>query len=227
VTAAGLALTGALALACFTKLHGVLFLGTSRDVTAVDPGEERGLVAPQMVLAGACLAIGLLPFLVIPTAVRVAAGVLHGAGTTHDVAAVSAAAGEISLAALALLVLGAAVWGLRAAVGSRAMVRAGVTWGCGYPVATSRMQHTASSYASSLLAVFGPLSGSSQVSGPMTLEVHVADPVLDRIAQPAWGRFRETALRLRRIQTGRIFWYLVYVIAALLGLLLYLWLAAR
>jgi hypothetical protein len=60
----------------------------------------------------------------------------------------------------------------------------------------------------------------------MTLQVHVADPVLDRIARPTWGRLREAALKLRRIQTGRIVWYLVYVISALLGLLLYLWLAA-
>lgn len=226
VAAAGLALTGALALACFTKVHGVLFLGSSRGITALDTGAERGLVAPQLVLAAACIAIGLLPFLVMPTAVRVASGVLHGVGTAHDVAAVSATAAEISLAALALLVLGVAVWGLRTAVRSRTMVRAGVTWGCAYPAATSRMQHTASSYASNLLAVFGPLSGSRQVSGPMTLEVHVADPVLDRIGRPAWGWLRGTALSLRRIQTGRIVWYLVYVITALLGLLVYLWLAA-
>ena len=62
--------------------------------------------------------------------------------------------------------------------------------------------------------------------GPAGLSVQVADPVLDRIAQPAWKRVREAALRLRRIQAGGIVWYLIYVIAALLGLLLYLWLGA-
>jgi hypothetical protein len=101
-----------------------------------------------------------------------------------------------------------------------------VTWGCGYPAPGPRIQYTASSYAGSLLSVFGALSGSRPVAGPAGLTVEVADPVLDRIAQPTWGRVREAAFRLRRIQTGRIVWYLTYVIAALLGLLVYLWLGA-
>jgi len=226
VAAAGLALAGALALACFTKLHGVLFLGSPRAVPALGGGAERGLVAPQLVLAAVCIAIGGLPFLVLPAAVRVASGVLHGVGAAADVTAVAGAATTISLAVLALLVLGLIVWRLRAVSRAAEMVRAEVTWSGAFPTTTSRVQYTASSYAASLLSVFGPLSGSQQVIGPMGLQVHVADPVLDRIAQPTWSRVREAALKLRRIQTGRIVWYLVYVISALLGLLLYLWLGS-
>jgi hydrogenase-4 component B len=225
VGAAGLVLAGALALACFTKLHGVVFLGLPREAPGTSGGTERGLVAPQLFLAVLCIAIGGLPFLVLPTAARVASGVLGSPGV-GELSGVTESATTISLAVLVLLALGFLLWRLRLAGRAREMVRTGVTWGCAYPALSSRVQYTASSYAAGLLSVFGPISGSRQVTGPAGLTVQVADPVLDRIARPTWGRVREAAFRLRRIQTGRIVWYLTYVIAALLGLLLYLWLGA-
>jgi hydrogenase-4 component B len=76
VAAAGLVLAGALALACFTKLHGVVFLGANRGTPGPEGATERGLIAPQVSLAAFCLAIGGLPFLILPTAARVASGVL-------------------------------------------------------------------------------------------------------------------------------------------------------
>lgn len=59
----------------------------------------------------------------------------------------------------------------------------------------------------------------------MSLQVHAADPVFDSIGSPVWNHLRGAALGLRRYQSARLFWYLLYVIAALLALLLYLWLA--
>ena len=225
VAAVGLVLAGALALACFTKLHGVVFLGASRGMRGPEGSTERGLIGPQLYLAACCIAIGGLPFLVLPTAARVASGVLGSPGV-GDLSGVTESATTISLAVLMLLGLGFLLWGLRVAGRAREMVRAGGTWGCASPALSGRVQYTASSYAASLLSVFGTLSGSRPVAGPAGLTVQVADPVLDRIAQPIWGRVREAAFRLRRIQTGRIVWYLTYVIAALLGLLLYLWLGS-
>ena len=225
LAAAGLVLAGALALACFTKLHGVVFLGVPREGRSPDGGTERGLVAPQLFLAALCIAIGGLPFLVLPTAARVAAEVLRTPGA-GELTGVTESATTISLAVLVLLALGLLLWRLRLASRAREMVRTGVTWGCAHAAVTGRVQYTASSYAASLLSVFGSLSGSRQVAGPAGLTVQVADPVLDRIATPTWGRVRGAALRLRRIQTGGIVWYLTYVIGALLGLLLYLWLGA-
>jgi hydrogenase-4 component B len=224
--AAGLALTGALALACFTKVYGALFLGSPREAMVRESAAERGLVAPQLVLAAACITIGVLPILVIPAAMRAAAVVLQGRGAIDDVVAATQAASRISLAALGLVGLTAIIWLVRAGRMVRGGAPVAATWGGAFPTVTSRMQYTASSYAASLLALFGPLSGTHRIVGPTSFQVHTTDPILDRVGRPLWGWLRRSAQGLRGIQTGRIMWYLIYVISALLGLLLYLWLVA-
>ncbi len=221
--ACGLALTGALALACFTKLHGVLFLGTPRHTATVAPGAEQGLINPQLALAAACILIGVLPILVIPAAAQAASAVLHDSGGIGEVVAGASVTSAISVAALALLALIAIVWRLRARVAYVDRAALGPTWGCAFSQVTSRMQYTASSYAGNLLMVFGPLAGTHRVVGPGTLHVHAADPVLDRLGRPVWSWVQGAASNMRRLQTGRIFWYLLYVIFALVGFLLYLW----
>jgi hypothetical protein len=53
------------------------------------------------------------------------------------------------------------------------------------------------------------------------------DLVLDRSAIPAWHWVRRTANRLRPIQQGRLYAYLIYVMVALVVLLAYLGLESR
>ena len=72
----GSALIGALALACFAKLYGIVFLGKPRAGARRGQAAawRSGLVAPQIVLAAACVAIGVLPAVVVPVAARAARG---------------------------------------------------------------------------------------------------------------------------------------------------------
>jgi hydrogenase-4 component B len=217
--AAGLALAGALALACFTKIYGVVFLGSPRSPLEPRPEAERGLLAPQAVLAVLCVVIGVAPVLVVPAALQGAATVLHGVAAPG--AKPLAGAATISVVALGFLLLVAIIWLFRSTA-ARAP-RIAPTWACAYPSTTARMQYTASSYAAALLGFFGPLAGSRRELGPRSLQVHAADPVLDQLGRPVWRLVTRWALRLRRLQTGRIFWYLLYVITTLFGMLLYLW----
>jgi hydrogenase-4 component B len=219
VAAAGLALAGALALACFTKVHGVVFLGSARAALEPRPERARGLLAPQLVLAALCVAIGVAPALVVPSALRAAAGLLADPSSAPSLPLQGLTA--VSGLALGLLLLTAFLWLLRRTAAREP--RLAPTWGCGYPAPSARMQYTASSYAAGLLSFFGPLSGTRREPGPHTLHVHAADPVLDQLGRPVWHLVSRWALRLRRLQTGRIFWYLLYVIITLVGLLLYLW----
>ncbi len=62
-----LALIGALALACFVKVHGAMFLGEPRSERTAGASESsRQLLVPMAVLAGLCFLVGLLPWVVAP-----------------------------------------------------------------------------------------------------------------------------------------------------------------
>jgi hydrogenase-4 component B len=221
----GLALVGGLALACFAKVAGVVFLGvprTARADTATEPGQSLGV--PAAALAAACVFIGCAPVLVVPSMLMAAAFISGRPLTPADAAVLAQRVGaqQISVVALALLVSGAAVWLVLRLLRARAQIRVGDTWGCGYSRVTPRMQYTASSFAAPLIDVFGALSGVRSHRGSTVFHSEPVDLVLDRGVAPAWAFVRRTALRLRPIQQGRLNRYLGFVIATLVLLLAYL-----
>jgi hydrogenase-4 component B len=215
--AVGLALTGALALACFSKLFGVVFLGVPRG-SGERAADESWLFAPQWALAGACVAIGLAPGFVVSIVLRAAASLVPGA--SGDVPGVWRPSLALSALSALLLVVTALAWWAR--VHARRPRAASVTWGCAYPVPTPRMQYTASSYASPLLAAFGPITGIHEERSAGAFQSHAADPILDRAAEPLWAWLQAVAARVRVLQGGFVRRYLLYSIVCLMGLLLYL-----
>ena len=235
LAAPGLALIGALALACFAKVVGIIYLGTPREAAAATAHESApGMTRPLIGLAAACAAIGLLPVFVLPPMMRVAAAVAGEAGARRAMAdgslptsplapdaLVGLGANALTWLASGLTLAMIAGWFARAAFARRG-VRRGATWGCGYPVATMRMQYTASSFAGPLLAVFAPVTGVRTVRSTHAFATHASDPMLAGVVGPIWHRLQRLADRLRPIQRGRLSSYLLYVVAAVLVLLLYL-----
>jgi hydrogenase-4 component B len=217
-----LALVGALALACFAKVAGVVFLGTARSTSPITPVDhEAGYVAPMFVLATLCIALGVVPVAGV-WLVGSAARDLGGHAGEFALRASADAATGISVVAASVAGIASALWLARWALLRGRSVRYEPTWGCGYPATTPRMQYTASSFAAPLLSLFGRLSGVRSTRSATSLHTHPRDLVLDGIAVPAWNAIRRAALRLRPIQQGRLSLYLVYVMAALLALLAYL-----
>jgi len=225
-----LALIGALALACFAKVSGVVFLGRARSAAA-DRAHEvgRALLVPMFVLAFACVLLGVAPAFGVLPVVDVAAGLLRGAApnANGEVVAVVRDTALVSVVALLVIVLLGAAWLARGALMRRRAIRAGDTWACGYPLGTARMQYTASSFAAPLLSTFGRASGVVVHQTAEAFHTEPVDLVLDRAAILAWHRVRRAALRLRPIQQGRLYLYLLYVMAALVVLLAYLALGIR
>jgi hypothetical protein len=222
VVAAGLALTGALALACFSKLFGVAFLGTPRQASAGSRAPaESDLIVPQAVLAACCIVIGVAPGLIAPPLVRIARLILS---QPEGGAALGALGSALPLSALAaaLLVLIGLGWPARRMMLARRPRLSSATWGCAYPRATGRMQYTASSYASPLLSAFGPISGIRPVRTRASFHTRAIEPILDLLGRPLWSRVVAAAVRLRPLQAGAMRWYLLYAILCLLGLLLHL-----
>jgi hydrogenase-4 component B len=224
-----LALIGALALACFAKVAGVVFLGSPRSDRAERAHEvSREMLTPMFVLAGACVLLGVAPSLAIAAVMRVAAALTpRGAEVAGGVSAVVHDSASISILALSVLGLLGVGWFIRQILLRRRAVRSVETWACGYPLGTARMQYTASSFAAPLLSTFGKVSGVIEHRTADSLHTEPVDLVLDGSAIPAWHWVQRAALRLRPMQQGRLYVYLIYVMAALVVLLAYLALASR
>jgi hydrogenase-4 component B len=224
LAAAALALIGALALACFVKVVGVMYLGAPRDPLADTAHEPAGgMIHPVLGLAIACVVIGLLPIAVVPAALRVGslvAGVAPGVVGPEVAAAGPATVFTLGLAAVLL-----AGWAAHAAFARRRPVPAVVTWACGYAGTTPRMAYTASSFAAPLVGAFRSVAGVRLTRTAAALATHPTDPVLERVILPAWHGVRSAAGGLRPIQRGSLQLYLLYVVAAVVTLLVYLFAA--
>ena len=223
-----LALVGGLALACFAKVAGVVFLGHPRSEPAHAAREVSPLLfVPGLLLAFVCVLIGVLPGLVIRPVLRAGASIagLAALPIAADLGDVVTGAQRISLMALALMLLALQGWLVRRIALARRLVRSAETWGCGYPLPTARMQYTASSFAAPLARVFGRLAGVRESRGTTVFHSAPVDLVLDGAVLPVWKRLERVALRLRPMQQGRLHVYLIYVVAAVVALLVYLVLA--
>jgi NADH:ubiquinone oxidoreductase subunit 5 (subunit L)/multisubunit Na+/H+ antiporter MnhA subunit len=230
LAAPGLALIGALAVACFAKAFGVVFLGTERSPAAARAHESGPtMLAPMGVLAGLCVLLGVAPALAAPLLDR-AAGSWAGAGlapvgTLAPLAAVSAAG-------LALLVL-LATGGLWLYLRTRPLLAAAPaplpTWDCGYATSTPRIQYTASSFADSLVELFRwalrPRVEAPELVGafPSTTGFHseTPDAVLDLALAPAVDATGRAFNWLHWLQGGSVQAYLFYILATLVVLLLW------
>jgi hydrogenase-4 component B len=209
--AAGLGLVGALALACFVRLGGTMFLGRPRDGAVRGEGRaDAALFLPMALLILPCVAIGLAPSVALEFAVRVAGG---GAGIglpPHGHPSMG-----LRLFGAAVLALGFAAWVLRGLGGRRALAGSAATWGCGYSRPTARMQSTAASFGASILAAFRIVAGPEDAGRPG----RSPDRVFGSLARPLWNRIQALAHSVRPLHQGRVTTYLQYMIWTLLLLL--------
>jgi hydrogenase-4 component B len=225
-----LAATGALAVACFVKVVGVVFSGTARSERARRAHEApAGMLGPMAVLAAACALLGLAPSLVAPALDRVTAVWLGGAGAAPPLATLVPFGwvSGLSLALVAMIALLLAA--VRPAWRRARSERPGVpTWNCGYAASSPRLQYTGSSFAELVTSRFAwalrPTVERAEVSGyfpaPTSFASHLDDTVLDRILRPLVERLRRFAVRLRTFQQGNLQQYVLYVMVAILALLL-------
>jgi hydrogenase-4 component B len=233
-----LALIGALAVACFVKVFGAVFLGTARSAYARHGHESPPtMLGPMIVLAGCCFIIGLVPFLVQPLLGQgIEAWVAKDQFATvrsDDLALVPTSKlaplewiTPMGLALVsALLVISLA---LRFLLRKNGLER-GPTWGCGYTAPNTRMQYTSSSFAQMLVSLFAwalrprVRRPANLTLFPQRAEFHseVPDTVLDRAVLPSFHFVARFFSRLRFLQQGNIQIYLVYIFLALLALLLW------
>jgi hydrogenase-4 component B len=224
-TILGLALIGGLAAACFTKAFGIVFLGEPRS-SATSHAHEPGLAMriPMIILAAACLAVGLLS----PWIVR-------GMGPVIAFARPSIPVGSVDMSPLASFVAAAAVMlvliALLAAL-RRMLLRgreigSSVTWDCGYAQPSARMQYTASSFAQPLTDLFAlvlhtrghTVAPAGLFPSAGSLETETPDVSREYLFQPAFTAVAWGLSKLRWLQTGNAHLYVLYIALTLIVLL--------
>jgi hydrogenase-4 component B len=234
--APALALIGALALACFVKVFGAVFLGQARTED-VEHAHEAGpsMLVPMAVLAAGCLCIGLgAPVVSRVLDVAVAGWVAEGAAASLPALSSVAPLGWIS--AIGAVLLGALVacclWLVKRARDGTERTGAAPagTWDCGYAAPAARMQYTASSFAGLVVGLLSwalrPIAHGPNLVGPFPapsarFDSHVPDTVLDRGIVPSFSLAARILARLRPIQQGSVHLYLLYILGTLLVLLLW------
>jgi formate hydrogenlyase subunit 3/multisubunit Na+/H+ antiporter MnhD subunit len=232
-----LALSAALAAACFVRAFGVTFLGRARSGAAETAAETDAFSRTAMlVFAGLCLFAGVFPGLVIDAlapAVRLVAGArmpLQASQAWLSIVPIAEARSSYN----GLLVLGfiTASAGLCAVAihefASRA-VRRSPAWDCGAPDPSPVTQYSAGSFAQPIRRVFGTLLLGARESVDMPapgdlrparfgLELH--DPIWETLYAPIAGLVGYAADRLNGLQFLAIRTYLGIVFLSLVVLLL-------
>jgi len=238
IAAALLALTGALAAACFVKAFGIAFLGKPRSHHVAHAREvPRGMQVGMGLLALLCLLLGVLPAPTIMALAPVTQLLTHTALpsataqgwlwlTPISPRVASYSAPFVLLAIVLAFLLGYLYLKRRAAPTRRA-----APWDCGFGGLTHRMEYTSTAFTQPIRRVFGAIwkvdEAVEKTAGPGPVprvtaihhHLHVQDWSWLKVYLPIGQLVLAAARRIGFIQTGNIHTYLKYSFATLLVLL--------
>ncbi|HVZ52632.1 MAG TPA: hydrogenase 4 subunit B [Pseudolabrys sp.] len=237
-----LALSAALAAACFVRVFGISFLGRPRTPAAIAAQEtDTNSLAAMYVLAALCLVAGILPGLFIDALAPVAqigvGGHMPGQVSEAWLSIVPIAESRSSYNGLLVFVF-VTVSGALAAFAIHRLasdrLRRSAAWDCGYPDPSPLTQYSADSFAQPIRRVFGTILFHAREIGempppsstqPARLTVQLRDPIWDTLYAPIARFIGYATERLNVLQflTIRSYLTLVFVALVLLLLVLAIW----
>ena len=234
-----LALSAALAAACFVKAFGVTFLGRARTPAAENAQEtDRFSLAAMFFFAALCLVAGVLPGLFIDALAPVVHSLVgarmpmqSGVEWLSIVPIAESRSSYNGLLVFLFMLLsgGLAAWAIHRLASDK--VRRAPPWDCGYPDASPATQYTASSFAQPIRRVFGTLVFRARehvdmpppgALRPARITIEMRDLVWDALYAPIAEGVGLAADRLNHLQFLTIRQFLSLVFAALVLLLLVL-----
>ena len=237
-----LALTGALAAACFVKAFGITFLAQPRSDHARDAHEAGpAMLIGQGLLTAACVFLGLFPQFLLrlfdPLTGQLIGQRLSEKLMSADGMVLSGVASQggtvstlgIALMLVCLLPVPLVLWLF---FGRSAKARIGPTWDCGLRGLTPKMEYTATGFSKPLRMVFKALfrprrevqreyDFSPYFTTNLRFESHVEEVFQTRIYRPINRFVLRFSRRMRALQAGSIQAYLIYIFVTLLLLLVF------
>ncbi len=239
IPAAGalLALSAALAAACFVKAFGVTFLGRARTPAAEGAQEtDQFSRAAMFFFAALCLVAGVLPGLFMDALAPVVGGLVGqrlpaqtGLEWLSIVPIAESRSSYNGLLVFVFIVLSGviAAYAIHRLASDR--LRRAPPWDCGFPDASPVTQYTAASFAQPIRRVFGTVVFRARETGempapgdmrPARLVVELRDLIWDAAYAPIANAVAIASERLNHLQFLTIRQYLSLVFGALVTLLL-------
>jgi hydrogenase-4 component B len=240
--AALLALTGALAAACFVKAFGVTFLGHWRGHRKPHVREASWSMRLGMIMAAlACFGLGILPTLFINwldavpgqllgTRIGATAGAFGWMWLTPVAYERASYSGPIVFfGILAVVVTAYLLLHVRPGTLQRVPI-----WDCGFEKIDSRMQYNATSFSMPIRRIFGFLfnikeqvrvsaeAGHKAFPGKLHYSLKVRDRIWGWIYKPVIELSFWAARKVGKLQQGRIQAYLIYSFLTVIVLLVFL-----
>lgn len=215
----GLALIGGLAILCFTKAFGIIFLGTARSQYP-EPMNESDFptLFPQFLTALFILLIGLFPgpfISLLRKPVELFSGLALSAGRGELVSVMH----RISLAVWGLILLIILLYVVRKLVALSRPSQLQPTWGCGYTTASPKLQYTATSYVRTYAKLIRPLVKTSKgknemikpdLSLPSYSETHIHDKIETGLIDRPVRNVKAFLGKFKFLQNGRVQFYVLY-----------------
>ncbi len=232
-----LALSAALAAACFVKAFGVTFLGRPRTPAAAAAHEtDTFSLAAMFILAGLCVLAGVLPGYVIdalaPVAKLLAAQAMpqQALQPWHSIVPIAESRSSYNgLIILAFMICSGSLTAFAIHRFATRATRRSAIWDCGFPLDAPQTQYTASSFAMPIRRVFGKVVFGvyEHVDMPRPGETRAGHFAV-RVIDPAWRwgygplarGVAAASLRLNHLQFLTIRRYLTLVFCALILLLI-------
>ncbi len=225
----GLAAIGGLAIFCFTKAFGIVFLGNERSVHMHHASEVSWLtLIPQFFSLGLILFIGFAPSFIVKPILDV----IH-----QNIPILSSillpnmdALQNISLAAGVFVLIVLSVWLIKKWAFKTKKVEQMATWGCAYHGDAPRTQYTASSYAENYIhgmehtlnisTHFKPIETREYFPLHRHYKSHQESTYEKRFFKPLSKMFNRLFERFAIIQTGQTQHYILYPFILLIVLIL-------
>lgn len=215
----GLVLIGGLALLCFTKAFGIIFLGTERNpVNHAIKEAEPSKLFPAYLVVIFILIIGLFSQLFIKFLENPVQLFISGLQPVFPMLNFMNNLQSFSIAVWIFLLVIAVIWAIRQYSTRNREIIITPTWGCGYIAPNSKMQYTAGSFVRSYRKLFGPLLMMNKkeedikgvFSNPIQSHTHPYDKTEVFLIDKPLRLLENMMLRIRFLQSGNVRHYILY-----------------
>jgi len=224
-----LVVIGGLAIFCFTKAFGIVFLGTARHIKTETITEVRWYsLLPQYIILIAIVAIGVVPGLFTGLFFKLAGLYVPSASIVPTATVLNIT----SISWFVLLFIGIAIfmYFIKWLFARNKVVEQGPTWGCGYTGNAAKLQYTASSYAENyshdmdeLLnqkTEYDPIAAEEVFPQQRSYKTHSESLAEKKLFSPVILSLQKLLNKLAFVQTGKTQHYIMYMFVLLIALIL-------